>query len=358
VIRLLTAAIVALLALVPVAPLVAGDEEPPFRPGTERRTWRERPYDLILAKDFGTTKPGALVVVVKEGGGFGLDDTWVRNEIQRWERVVPDGWAVCLPKSVHHRSMGDNWSTSEAPEIAALARHLADTMSIGPGHIHLFGSGDVAGFTPLVAFAKDAPWRSACFSQCTFRGGPPADRAKSMGVLVLRNTGDTPLNQDVRFLAALKGRVGSLDEFPTDSPVLDPRFRWWLDAMDGRFVPGRDHSLPWADAPTTPDALRAAAVAAKRGAIVWFHDPADAKSDAARALHVDVFFDAGFREQGTRVLAFRAPIAKARELAAGLRVATSPALVVVDAKGAVVAKFEGAAKPADVAKAIRAVAGK
>lgn len=336
----------------------APDDSAPFPPGVSTHTWSDREYDIVLPETPGDGAPRALVVIVASGGGYASDERSRQATLRNWQKIAADGWVACVPKSVQRRTTDDSWSSNEAEAITALALHLAGRLDVPEDRIHLFASGDVTGFAALVAFDKSARWRSVCFDRCKYRGGSLPKRMRSVGAMVAWDENDGPPDGHDKLVEALREKARSVDTLATDHVSGDPVFRWWLDAMDGRFEPGRDHSLAWADAPASPDALRAALAQAERGGLVWFHAPEDASSDAARALHVDVLFDADVREHGQRVLSFRAPLASAPELAQALEVTATPALVVLDAKGKVTERFDAGISAKDLAKALKRVRGR
>jgi hypothetical protein len=132
--------------------------------------------------------------------------------------------------------------------------------------------------------------------------------------------------------------------------------RWWMGVQEGRLTPGDDRSFDWTE---DLDAARAALATAKKGGVlVWVYAAEDASSAFATTIQREVFFDADVRFLAGQLRCVKLDHAAHAEHVEKLGVKTAPALVILDHKGEVKARFEGSTTPRKVAKELRKVAPK
>jgi hypothetical protein len=133
-----------------------------------------------------------------------------------------------------------------------------------------------------------------------------------------------------------------------------PYLRWWMGVQEGRFTPGDDLSFEWTE--DLPAAIASLAGRKKGGVLVYAYDAADATNPDAKALQHEVFFDPEVRRLGRQLSCVKLDRAKAGDLLEPFGVTTTPAVVVLDVKGAVKKLLTGKIKPSALAKALKAVA--
>ena len=130
-------------------------------------------------------------------------------------------------------------------------------------------------------------------------------------------------------------------------------FKYWIGAMEGRFVPGRDLSFPWEEEATTKDAIRERMARRGAGAFLYFHAPEDAQNKHAKALQTVTFFKLAVRRAARRLVPVKLDRHAHEALFEGFGVKTTPAVVVLDGRLGVVKILTGSIKAAALAKAFK-----
>jgi len=230
-----------------------------------------------------------------------------------------------------------------------LVDHLAEALSIDERRRHFFGNDDWPGFTPYVAFGKKACFGSACFSGVQYRGGTPSpSQGRKMGVLVM-GPGDA-------MASALRGKVRNLEIRSDLGGPGSAYYQYWLDVMDGRFVPGVDLSFDWASPEDEAALGKVRSGLGTRSAFLYFFSADDAGNDDAKALQNEIFFDDKVRASGRELQAIKLDVAAHQSLFESLGCEQTPAVVVVGADFSPVAVFDEKLRAGSIAKAFAAAA--
>ena len=153
-----------------------------------------------------------------------------------------------------------------------------------------------------------------------------------------------------------RGRVKRLDFWYGGEPHVVAL--WWAGLMEGRAAPGVAPVISWIreyDAATA----RIGSGGQGRGALLYLWSGSDAVRDHTARLQHDVFLDEDVRELSTLIwplsLSVDKPETRSLMERLQLKLRRTPALVVLDAKGAVRGTFQGATSASRVAAAMRRV---
>lgn len=328
----------------------ASAADAPYPPGPSRQSLEGLETELVLPRELAADVRASLVIVLHGAGGTatGMAGTLAP--------LAGRGFVVCAPKS-----KGQVWEASDLEAVLRIAAHLKSVLPIDAAKVHVVGFSNGGWNLPRLAFDDALRPVSATWVAAGFRAGPVPDWAKTrLSALALAGSDDPNLSAARETVKALSGKVRSVEvrEQPGLGHAwpekLQPYLEWWLGVREGRFTPGDDLSLPW-----TADldaALATQAGGKKGGVLLYVFDPADAAKPEARALQHEVLFDPEVRRLGAQLAAVKLTREQAQALGARTPFSTTPALLVLDAKGAVKHALEGKVKASALAKALRSVA--
>ena len=137
-----------------------------------------------------------------------------------------------------------------------------------------------------------------------YRGGSVGKWAKKqLGVLALAGADDPNAKAAARTVPALRGKVrcaearfqkGLGHKWPREH---DAYLKWWMGAMEGRFVPGTDMNFKWGD--DLDAAVEKLKGQKKGGIVVYFFAPEDQDKPEAKRLQGEVFMDPLVRHYGS-----------------------------------------------------------
>lgn len=343
--------IVFLLTLVAALPAVCADELP-YPEGRSTQTLEGLQVDLGIPAGISKEAPASLVVILHGAGGTA---TGMAGAMRAW---VPDGYVVCAPKS-----SGQIWSDPDVERVKKIAQHLLKVLPIDAARVHVVGFSNGGWNLPPLAFDDDLKPRTATWVASGCRGASPSKWAAStMGVLALAGMQDANATSAAETVKLLRKKVKFVEarfqpqlghEWPEK---LMPYFRWWMGALEGRFVPGVDLNFEWGE--SVAAALAALADKKKGGVLIYAYD-GEAKDDPlARGLQNEVFMDPLVRHYGAQIPCVKLEGRAHEEALAAYGVKTLPAVVVLKKDGKVKQVLEGkkGLRVRKVTSALRSVA--
>lgn len=324
--------------------------ELPYPPGPSSHAIEGLQTELVLPRDLAPGAQASLVIVLHGAGGTatGMAGTLAP--------LAGQGFVVCAPKS-----RGQVWEEADLAAALKIGAHLKAVLPIHPDKVHVVGFSNGGWNLPRLAFDDALRPVTATWVAAGFRGGQVPDWAEGrLSALALAGSEDANVGAARETVKALAGKVRSVEvrEQPglghSWPDRLQPYLMWWMGVREGRFTPGDDLSLAWgADLDA---ALAEQAGRKKGGVLLYVFDPADTEKPEARALQHVVLFDPEVRRLGGQLSAVKLAREQAQALGARAPFASTPALLVYDAKGALKHTLEGRLKSAAVAKALRSVA--
>lgn len=268
------------------------------------------------------------------------------------------GYVVCAPKSTDA-----TWSPGDIEAVKRIAAHLKGVLPIDPARVHVVGFSNGGWNLDPLAFDDTLRPCSATWVAAGCRSGSAPKWARTgLGVLALAGTEDGNADAAGGTVKVLEGKVRCVEArfqpglghaWPEQ---LMPYLRWWMGAMEGRFVPGEDMNFDWGD--RIEAAVEALADQKKGGVLVYVFSAADRDKPHARQLSNEVLMDPLVRHYGSQLQAVRLDAAEHGEVLEALGVEQTPALVVLDRHGEPqkVLQGEKAFKERAVASALKAVA--
>jgi predicted esterase len=333
--------------LAPFAHVAA--EDTPFPAGTSSHEMEGLRCSVVMPAETETPKARSLVVILHGNGGT---ETGMAGALEFLSR---DGYCVLAPKS-----KGLGWETADLVAVRKITGDLLKKLRVGEGRLHGIGFSNGGWNLEHLVFDEKLPFASACWVAAGHRGRNPPDRArKSMGTLAL--VGETDGNR-----TAAEATPGLLEEKVRSTEVrIEPGighewpkgqmeyYGWWLGVQEGRFVPGATLAFLW----KPDDASAVAAMESGRtGGFVYWFDSRKPEDPLAKTFQNEVMQDSSVRLFGARVIARKMDRALAEEAFTAAKLKETPAIVVLDRKGAVVKSFQGKIAPAALAQALRSVA--
>jgi len=335
----------ALVCLALARPAAATDE-PTYPPGRSEQVLEGLKTTLLVPEGLDAEHRGSLIVLLHGMGDSGAN---LAPALQEW---VPLGYLVCAPSAA-----GQAWT---APEVAAakrIALGLLKGMPLDPAKVHVIGFSNGGWNLAPLAFDDDLKPCSATWVAAGCKGGKPGRWAKKgLGVLALAGDQDPNARSAADTVPILEGKVRTVEaRFQKGLEHKWPRelmgyLRWWMGVQEGRFRAGDDLNFDWRD--DLDEALGALAGQKKGGAFVYAFSEDEAEADLTRALQSEVFMDPLVRHFGNQLQAVKL----VREDTTKLGVKQTPAVVVLDAKGAVRKILAGKIKAKSLASALRSVA--
>ncbi len=319
-------------------------EEVPFPKGHSTQTYDDRSFDILLPDEDECPRPWALLMVVP-------------GSVSSFDRLAEAGYVVCAPNK-KIESAG-SWSAGEVKGINKLTKHLTALLAIPKTRVHAVGVGDAQGIFPMLAFGKKSPFVSAVFVETAYRGGSVGGHLKRrMGVLAF--DGSYAHNEGTkRIEQSLAGKVRSVELRTDAAGIHGVYFKYWLDVMDGRFVPGYDHSFAWIDG----EDLEGSSAVLQRlpggnGSFLYFWSKKDASDPAAKELQNRVFFDKSVRHYGIHLRAVKLQRERFSKLFEKYGLERTPAVVVLGASGEATQSLQGPIKAKALVAAMKKVTGK
>ncbi len=340
--------VVLLFLLLLVGPALP-EPDPPYPRGASSQEFAGLRFHLEIPDDFDPRQEYSLLVGLH---GMGASET---SYASWFTPLLFSDFIICAPKST-----GPAWNKPDVEKVKKIVHHLLAVRPIGRDRLHAAGFSIGGMHRPFLAFTKDLRFRTVCFMGSGFQGGKvPRAAKKTMSVLALAGARDPALGAARATVKRLEGKVLRVDlrvqpDLGHQSPdELMPFYFHWMKVAEGRFVPGEDASFDWTDdleiAFDTLDGNPGPS-------FIYFFDDRDADSAAARRLQNETLLDPLVHEVGSRLF----PILLDRELEPEyfkqLGLTKTPAIVVLDEKRKVVAKFEGEIDRKELVKALRSVA--
>ena len=305
----------------------AAAEAPAYEPGRSSVEIEGLQVELNIPADLSADAPASLVVILHGAGGSA---TGMAGSLHEWGS---GGYVVCAPKS-----KGDVWTKSDIEAVLRIAAHLKTKLPIDPKKVHVVGFSNGGWNLGPIAFDDELQPCSATWvaSGCTEVKAPKWAR-EHMGALALAGSQDANAKAAAATVKILGDQVRSVGvrfqpglghSWPTK---LMPYFRWWMDAMDGRFTPGVDMNFDWGD--RLDRALSSMAGQKKGGIIVYAWDPSDADKPIARKLSNELLMDLHVQHYGRQLEAVMLEYGKHKETLEAYGVTSTPALVVLKPDG-------------------------
>lgn len=338
------------LVLVVGAP-AQGGEPLPYPAGASRQSIEGLQVELILPGELGQEKPASLIVILHGAGGTA---TGMAGSLREW---VPEHYVVCAPKS-----KGATWSAPDIQAVLKIGAHLKEVLPIDPKKVHVIGFSNGGWNLAPLAFDDDLHPCSATWVAAGCTGGRvPKWAAKELGVLALAGTQDGNAGAARGTVKVLRGKVRCVEvrfqeglghEWPRE---LMPYLKWWMGAMEGRFVPGEDRNFEWWRSLEKP--LELLAKEKKGGLFVYAFSADDQEDPLAKRLQNEVLMDPAVRWYGEQLEAVKLDFAQHRELLEGFGVKQTPAIVVLKKDGKVKKIVDGKSlKASKVASALKSIA--
>ncbi|MEE8104914.1 MAG: hypothetical protein V3T86_05215 [Planctomycetota bacterium] len=337
-----------LASLLALTALVAA-EEWPYPEGSSTHTIEGLKVAIMRPETLSREKPASLAIILHGNGG----DSQIVHSISE---CVERGYIVVGPKST-----GMGWNGADVKAVLRIAAHLKKVLPIDPDKVHVLGFSNGGWNLGGLAFDDELKPCSATWIGAGYRGARvPKWAKKHLGVLALAGAQDPNANAAQKTVPMLRDKVRSAEcrlqddlghKWPT---ALMSYLQWWMDTNEGRFTPGVDENFAWTD--ELEEAQTKVAGGKRGGVLVYFWDKADAENPQAKLLSNSVLMDPAVRHYGgqLRAIKFERTIFTIEAEKYGVK--TTPALVVLNTKGAVKKKIEGKFKPRSVAKALRSVA--
>jgi predicted esterase len=268
-----------------------------------------------------------------------------------WEPLAERGFVVCCAQAP-----GATWSKPNIESVKKIIRHLLEKLPIRKDRVHGVGFSNGGQNLVFLVFDPNLPFATACWMGSGFTGGRVPKRCrKEMAAIALCGSKDYARPNAERTPKNLRGKVRQAEfheqeglghDIPRD---LMPYYHYWLTVMEGRFIPGEDQLFDWR---YDLGEGRREMEEKKTGAFVYFFSEGDGENDDARHLEHVVFFDEKVREYGKRLQPVCLDVKLDREAFDEFGFTKTPAVAVLDPKGAVVATFEGAVEARALAKAM------
>lgn len=333
-----------LLALLPAVPA----EDPPFPPGLSSHVLEGLRCSVVMPPEFDPAKERSLLVILHGAGGT---ETGMAGSLQF---LAAREFVVVAPKS-----KAATWDGKDLDAVRRIVADLRKRLRIGEGRLHGAGFSNGGWNLAPVVFDEDLRFASACWIAAGYNGGSvPKAARRTMGVLALagETDGNRPAAEKTPDL--LEGKVrhgmcriqpGKAHEWPDG---LMEFYGWWLEAQEGRFVPGECRALDWVE-----DGSRALALAAERrtGGLCFVWSKGDLGSAEAKAFQNEVLLDPLVQRFGGQAVAWRVEREAAGESLREWKVKETPAAVVFDRSGKVVKTLQGKVAAGALAAALRAV---
>lgn len=304
---------------------------------------------LIVPETRPADRPLSLVVVLHPAAGP------ASNMADAFEAWPAHGYVVCAPQAKDL-----TWEVGDLDALTRLIPSLVEALSIDPARIHLVGYSNGGTHLDRVAFDDAVKPCSATWVAATYTGNRvPRWAREGLGALALLGANDDQLRQLQAGMARLEGKVRSVEcrvapgvghRFPYDER---PYLLWWMGVQEKRFAKGNDLSLPWTEDLDT--ALASQAGEKKGGVLLWVYGDADAENEDAYALQAEVFLNADVRFLAEQLACVKLDVAQHEKVLEAYEVVASPALVVLDTKGAVVKTFTSSFSPRKVASALKKI---
>lgn len=340
------------LLLLPGVPSATAEDALPWPTGRSTQQLEGRKVILSLPADAATRKGLSLVVILHGAGGTAEG---MAGALGAWSS---DGYVVCAPKAA-----GKTWAVDDLVRVLAIAKQLKAKLSIDPKKVHVVGYSNGGWNLGPLAFDDELAPCSATWVAAGYRGARVPKWAQSkLGALALAGSLDGNLRAARGTVPLLHGKVRSVEV--REQPDLGhkwpdqlmPYLRWWMGAMEGRFVPGDDRNFAWGD--SVPDAIEALANQKKGGVLVYVYDANDAKNEQAKQLQNVTFMDLAVRHYGAQLQAVKLEKAAAAPWLASqkIKLKACPAVIVLTRKGKLKRVLQGKIKASKLASALRAVA--
>jgi dienelactone hydrolase len=265
-----------------------------------------------------------------------------------------EGYVVCAPSATD-----GTWDTNDLAAAKRIALHLLKTMPIDPRRVHAVGFSNGGWNLAPIAFDDDLKPASATWIAAGFNGGAVGKWArKGLGALALAGAQDPNAPAAVKTVDLLRDKVRSVEvrlqkgldhKWPKEH---DAYLLWWMGAMEGRFVPGKDLNFAWGD--DLDAALAGLKPGKKGGVILYVWGPDDAAKPEAKELQNEVLMDPLVRHYGNQLAAVKLEMGD--DVATKLGVTVSPSVAVLDRAGAVKKLLAGKVTAKALAAALRSVA--
>jgi predicted esterase len=312
-----------------------------FLPGTHSAQAEEAKYaagrssvaieglqvELNIPEDLTKEKPAALVVILHGAGGTA---TGMAGALNDWGSR---GYVVCAPKS-----KGQVWSDSDLAAVLRIAALLKKDLPIDPKRVHVVGYSNGGYNLGSLAFNDDLRPCSATWVGSGCRATKvPKWALTHMGVLALAGSQDANASAAGATVEVLEDSVRSVGvryeaglghQWPTK---LMPYFAWWMDAMDGRFVPGVDMNFDWGE--SLERAVGALAGQKKGGVLVYAYDATDVDKPIAKLLQNELLMDQDVQFYGRQLEAVKLDFAQHKAALEAYGVTSTPALLVLKVDG-------------------------
>ncbi len=337
------------LALAAAGSPPAAGGEPPFPAGYSEQTLEGLRCAVVMPETFDAEKERSLVVILH---GLGGTESGMARSL---EPLAKEEFVVLAPKS-----KGQGWEKSDLDAVRRIVADLKKRLRIGEGRLHGAGFSNGGWNLAEVAFDGDLRFASACWIAAGYKGGKPPDHAKKgMGVLALAGATDGNRPAAEATPGLLEGKVRSAEvriepgighEWPRGQ--MDYYF-WWLGVQEGRFVPGVTRAFAWhAD----EAAARAAMAEGRIGGFTYWYAGSEGEDERARTFQNETLQDPLVRRFGAQAAAWKRDRDTDGAAFAEAKLKETPAVVVHDAKGAVVKTLQGKISAAALGTALRAVA--
>jgi dienelactone hydrolase len=322
----------------------------PYPSGMSHQTIEGLGVHMVLPTGLSPASPASLVVILHGNGGT---SEGMAGSLASW---TAEGYVVCAPKST-----GIGWNDADVAAVKRIAAHVKSVLPIDPARVHVVGFSNGGWNLAPIAFDDALHPCSATWVAAGFKGGSvPKWAATGMGAMALAGSEDGNVDAARGTVTALEGKVRSVEVRVQPAlghawpDQLMPYLKWWMGVQEGRFVPGDDLSFDWT---TDLDAAIASLAGKKKGGVfVYAYDAADAAKPEAKAIQHEVFFDPEVRRLGAQLVCVRLDRATSADRLAALGISETPALAVLDLKGAPKKVLVGKVKASALAKALKAVA--
>ena len=341
--------LITVLVLLLLGSTAIPDEDPPYPRGVSSQKFAGLKFHLEIPDDFDPGKEYSLLVALH---GMGASET----SFASWfVPLVFEGFVVCAPKST-----GSAWNRKDIERVEKIVAHLTEVLPIGKDRLHASGFSNGGMNLPLLVFTRKLRYRTVCFMGSGFSGGQVPRAAKEkVSALALAGAEDHAIGLARATPKRLKGKVRRADlriqpdlghEIPDE---LMPLYFHWLSVAEGKFVPGEDASFDWTDDREIAEENLAER---PRPNFIYFFDDQDAGSAAAREVQNETLLDPLVHHFGSQLFPVKLDVELEMDHFKSFGLTKTPALVVRNADGQVVAKFEGEIDRKKLVKALRSVA--
>jgi predicted esterase len=328
------------------------DEPLPYPTGPSSHEIEGLQTELNLPDGLSKEKPGSLIIILHGAGGTA---TGMAGSMRDW---VPEHYVVCAPKST-----AATWSTPDVQAVLRIGAHLKKVLPIDPKKVHVLGFSNGGWNLSPLAFDDDLRPCTATWIAAGCTGGRVGKwAAKELGVLALAGEQDGNAGAARGTVKVLKGKVKHVEvrfqpnlghKWPNE---LMPYLKWWMGAMEGRFVPGEDRNFEWWRSIEKP--LKHLEGEKKGGLFVYAFHADDADDPVAKKLQNETLMDSLVRHYGNQLEPVKLDFAEHRETLEGFGVKETPAIVVLKKDGKVKKVVSGKTlgKASKVASALKSVA--